>query len=296
MVLSPAVTGADRAWMVTRRVDRKDDVLFLLSPGEDGKVVRQAFPSRPDMLNLIELTDPLVGRPDLVPEVLAAELAGATSWIAVPNHARIAGEGTLILVSYTPGVDLGVHLEIASAVGLQALTAYDKAFLFAQVQELAVVDELTGIPNRRHFFEVAGRDVATAKRHGRVLTAVMIDIDHFKQVNDAYGHPTGDDVIRGVVERLTANVRGTDLVGRYGGEEFALLLPDADPASTLPDRLRQCVAEAPIETRSGPVPVTISVGLAHLTPDDADIEAVLGRADAALYAAKRAGRNRVVTA
>ena len=124
----------------------------------------------------------------------------------------------------------------------------------------------------------------------------MVDIDHFKRVNDTYGHATGDDVIRTVAARLSGQVRQTDILGRYGGEEFALLLQDAGPGNDLPERLRACVADAQINTRSGPVKVTVSIGLAYLTREDDDIVAFLARADEALYRAKDEGRNRVCVA
>jgi diguanylate cyclase (GGDEF)-like protein len=123
----------------------------------------------------------------------------------------------------------------------------------------------------------------------------MVDVDHFKKVNDTYGHQAGDDVILGVVERLRRRHRDTDILARYGGEEFVLLLPDVgDAGPVIAERLRAEVAASPVPTRDGPVPVTISVGVAHLHPDDAEPDTLFGRADESLYAAKQAGRNRVV--
>ena len=124
----------------------------------------------------------------------------------------------------------------------------------------------------------------------------MVDIDHFKRVNDTYGHPTGDDVIAEVAHRLAGTVRGSDVVGRYGGEEFALALPDFVSGSDLPERLRAAVAGSPVPTRSGPLPVSVSIGLTHLQPGDADIKTLLARADQALYVAKREGRDCVRSA
>jgi diguanylate cyclase (GGDEF)-like protein len=121
----------------------------------------------------------------------------------------------------------------------------------------------------------------------------MMDIDHFKVVNDTYGHLTGDDVIRTVAARLAAQLRATDLVGRYGGEEFAAVLQDAELGSALPERLRASIADLPIETQSGPLAVTVSIGVSRLQPGDASLKDLLARADEALYEAKRSGRNRV---
>jgi diguanylate cyclase (GGDEF)-like protein len=157
------------------------------------------------------------------------------------------------------------------------------------------VDALTQLANRRQFMEATDREVATARRHGRPLAAVMVDIDRFKQVNDTWGHQVGDDVIRAVAARLRLHSREVDLAGRYGGEEFALVLPDVgDAAGAIAERLRTEVAGAPVETAAGPVPVTISLGVAYLQATDTGAAPLLARADECLYRAKRGGRNRVV--
>ena len=122
----------------------------------------------------------------------------------------------------------------------------------------------------------------------------MLDIDHFKQVNDRHGHPVGDQVITTVAQRLAATLRGTDLLGRYGGEEFAVLLQDTRPdgSAILAERLRAAISGQPIHTDAGPLTVTISIGVADLNTDSSVAE-LLGRADQALYQAKQGGRNRV---
>src|SRR5664279_2583016 len=119
----------------------------------------------------------------------------------------------------------------------------------------------------------------------------MVDIDHFKAVNDTYGHATGDDVIRHVSGRLAAALRADDVIGRCGGEEFAVILSGADDAGDLPERLRACISDRPIPTRAGDLHVTVSVGAARLDARDASVAHVLARADAALYRAKQEGRN-----
>jgi diguanylate cyclase (GGDEF)-like protein len=154
---------------------------------------------------------------------------------------------------------------------------------------MATTDSLTGVANRRRFFELA----RSAFGSGQPLSALMIDIDHFKKINDSYGHQVGDDVITGVVARLVARTSG--IVGRYGGEEFALLLPGvSSSADAVGEALRAAVADEPIDTRGGPVTVTISVGVAVRRGPEETPDTLLGRADAGLYAAKQGGRNRVV--
>jgi eukaryotic-like serine/threonine-protein kinase len=185
--------------------------------------------------------------------------------------------------------------EIAAAIAEHGMTAYENARLFAEVQQLATVDGLTQLANRRHFMDRAAAVVAGGHDDAEPLWAMMIDIDHFKQVNDTYGHQAGDDVIRSVADLIVAAARPGDVAGRYGGEEFALLLHrERSAAIALAERLRAEVAAEPLRLGGRPVAVTISAGLARLRPDDAGAEALLARADARLYEAKRAGRDRVV--
>lgn len=128
------------------------------------------------------------------------------------------------------------------------------------------------------------------------MNAMMIDIDHFKHVNDAYGHAAGDQVLRIVADRCKRNIRGIDLVGRYGGEEFLILLPDSDiyTAQHIAERLVQTIVDIPMQTERGDIRITISAGIACVSDDGATLTDLINRADQALYKAKHAGRNRVV--
>ena len=176
-----------------------------------------------------------------------------------------------------------------------AAIAIYNARLFAEVQTAAVTDELTGINNRRHVMALAAQEYARSRRFGRPLSALMIDIDLFKRVNDTYGHAAGDQVISEVARRLKAGVRTIDIPGRYGGEEFVLFLPETalPGAGLLGNRLRQGMANTPIATIGGPLSITISLGVATTSPDLPDVGSLVANADSALYAAKQAGRNRV---
>ena len=164
-----------------------------------------------------------------------------------------------------------------------------------RLAELASTDTLTGLPNRRVFLERARTELALARRSGRPLSLLMLDIDHFKRVNDEHGHDVGDRALRLFAATTTGVVRQTDALGRLGGEEFGVLLPDtlADGAELVAEKLRAAVASARGE---GVPPLTVSIGLAQLHRSDRELDNLLRRADAALYAAKDGGRDRVATA
>jgi diguanylate cyclase (GGDEF)-like protein len=216
------------------------------------------------------------------------------SWLAVPLRTRDEYLGALVLVADRPQAYGPTECQLAGALTGEAMVAYDNARLFAQVELAATTDGLTGVHNRRHFFTMAERDVAAAGGSGTSMAVVMLDIDHFKLVNDQYGHHVGDQVIQAVARRLKATLRTDDRFGRYGGEEFALLLPDlAIHPADLGERLRRAVAEEPVGTNGGPLPVTVSVGVCTFEPGLHSLNQALNLADVALYRAKKEGRNRV---
>ena len=156
-------------------------------------------------------------------------------------------------------------------------------------------DHLTGIANRRAFFEAAETELERWQRWPRKLSLVMFDADHFKRVNDTHGHPAGDAVLRHLAVLLSATFRQVDVVARVGGEEFAVLLPstDAEGAAAVAERLRLAVESQAVEVDGVPIRCTISAGVATMHADVADLDALMKRADQALYAAKAAGRNRI---
>lgn len=167
--------------------------------------------------------------------------------------------------------------------------------LEAELFHQASTDGLTGISNRRHFMDQAEQELRRARRFDRDLAVMMIDLDHFKHVNDQYGHAIGDSVLQAAVKLANESLRDSDIMGRLGGEEFAILLPETnlEAAAFVAERLRQNIAEHPVVTVKGSVPCSVSVGVTRLLPADTNIDELLHRADQALYRAKSAGRNRV---
>src|SRR3569623_846515 len=171
----------------------------------------------------------------------------------------------------------------------------ERTRLEAALARQARVDVLTGLNNRRHIFELAERELARSKRHAQGFSILMLDVDHFKAVNDTYGHDAGDEVLRRLSEVCIETLREIDIVGRIGGEEFAVLLPETAGVRAVDaaERLRLAIAAAAVPARGESVHFTVSIGVTSFTPDDEQADTLLKRADAAMYRAKRAGRNRV---
>ena len=162
--------------------------------------------------------------------------------------------------------------------------------------ELAAVDALTELYNRRGLTDIGQREIALARRGGRNLAVMMMDLDHFKEINDRHGHQAGDETLRHFAALLKKLARGSDSCGRYGGEEFVLLAPETDlaGAGVFAERILDEIRRTPVPTSKGEIRVTASIGVAALAARDATLADVLRRADAALYEAKAAGRDRVV--
>jgi diguanylate cyclase (GGDEF)-like protein len=186
----------------------------------------------------------------------------------------------------------------ASSLAAQAVVALDNVRLHRIVERQALVDGLTGLANRRHCEEALSSELSRAQRFGTPFTVVLADLDDFKDVNDIHGHPTGDAVLREFAEVLRETMREADVAGRWGGEEFVLLLPGADEkgGAQLAERVRVSIGERVIAGPDGtPVTITCSLGVASF-PEAPSSQALLAAADDALYEAKRAGKNRVETA
>lgn len=192
-----------------------------------------------------------------------------------------------------------IFLLIVGWAGLTASRARTRTLeMEEKLRRAATTDFLTGLLNRRAFMAALDTEIGRSKRSGQPLALALIDLDNFKKVNDRFGHQGGDDVLRKFAEVVRHHMRDSDIVGRIGGEEFGVLMPDTDQIQSgiAADRLRDAVARRHFVTGSGAlVPMTISVGVAHLRADEGR-DNWMGRADEALYDAKDAGRNRTRTA
>jgi two-component system, cell cycle response regulator len=220
------------------------------------------------------------------------------------RHQRLIGclgLGSAAATRFAPNMGTDFIQHMASIVAL----CLENVINNERLKHMGLTDPLTGVNNRRYVERRLLEEIGRARRHGCGLSCMYIDIDHFKRINDCVGHQGGDEVLRGVAERIKAELRLSDALGRFGGEEFVVLLIDAeiDDALGVAERIRQSISEQKIVLNCGEnLAVTVSIGVASLRPDEhgetveATAQSFVARADRALYRAKETGRNRVVSA
>jgi diguanylate cyclase (GGDEF)-like protein len=217
--------------------------------------------------------------------------------IGLPHSGEIERFAAMLVFTLTIGrcMFLGIFSSAMRASLYQSGQKLKEAY--RRIEELAELDELTGAFNRRCVMRVLEEEIARTHRHGQPCSIALIDLDWFKRVNDVYGHPTGDEVLRTFAITMFANIRAIDRFGRYGGEEFLLVLPNtpAEAAARLLDRLRVIVADLDWSAFSPGMQVTFSAGVATLRTEEHS-DSFLARADKALYASKAQGRNRITSA
>ncbi len=222
-----------------------------------------------------------------------------TAWIRSYICAPIINQnqviGILNLDSATPDYFQPLHAERLKAFADQAAIAIEKARLFSETQRLAITDGLTGAFNNRHLMKLAELELNRSRRYDRNLSAILLDIDHFKLINDQFGHQAGDFALREVTELCRSSIRASDILGRYGGEEFLIIAPETDEieAMGVAERFRANLEKHPITSEFGDMQLTISLGVVSYKPGmDLSLSEFILRADQALYQAKNQGRNR----
>jgi diguanylate cyclase (GGDEF)-like protein len=187
--------------------------------------------------------------------------------------------------------DLPIMTIFAKQIGV----SLERARLFQEVQSLALTDPLTGLHNRRSIFELGRVEFKRAERMNRPFSCMMLDLDHFKKINDNYGHHVGDQILQEFANRCKDSVREVDVVGRYGGEELIIIMPETDIIAALlvAERLRAAVCENPVQISDQKLCITVSIGVAQKDENTFQLETLVARADQAMYIAKHKGRNRV---
>jgi diguanylate cyclase (GGDEF)-like protein len=217
--------------------------------------------------------------------------------LMLPSSNSIERFGTLLTFSMTIARSMFIGIFSSSLRDALFRRRVELEAAYKRIEELAELDELTGSFNRRCIMRLLDDEIIRAQRNNTPCTAALIDLDWFKRINDNFGHPTGDEVLRTFAITIFANIRSIDKFGRYGGEEFLLVLPDTphDKAVQMLDRLRGIVEALDWSAFSDGLTVTISGGVATLGPNDTP-DTLLARADSALYAAKERGRNRIASA
>lgn len=266
---------------------------YLGHGSEADKLLSGYYECRDSARTIVFQQQPFVGGEERLFHTLLVPVTDAQG--AVTHICGTARDLTQFLRSQRALESLNRQLEARVAERTQALNQANIELREANrvLERLASSDCLTELANRRHFFDQAGAEVLRARRYNHPLSLQMLDIDHFKAINDRFGHVAGDRVLRSLADLLRANLRRNDLAARLGGEEFAVLLPETsiDDAASHAERLRQTVAAHALSFGQEELAITVSIGVAALDVSDPSIESVLMRADGSLYRAKQDGRN-----
>lgn len=232
----------------------------------------------------------------------------ATCWVRGASRANLIGLFFLLMLPFVLGAATTIRLSFLQRRQFVLLSQTEKVNrelereidrrhkLELELKEMAATDPLTGLYNRREYETLFRHEIERSRRLNSPLSVCIADLDHFKEVNDTYGHKAGDEVLRRTARLIRENVRTMDVVGRLGGEEFILLLPEAirTDAIMVGNRILKALASTDIDVGAATVRITATIGVTQLLPDDHDLNAVIQRADAALYQGKESGRNCVM--
>lgn len=218
------------------------------------------------------------------------ELAEEQDYVRLPLKIDSNQLGHLAVSGLDPNEINKFHI-----LAQQFLLGIKRAMLYKKVQELAISDSLTQVFSRRYFLERLKEELERSKKYKHAFSFFMLDIDNFKTYNDRYGHLVGDAVLREIARAIKENIRQVDLVGRYGGEEFSLILPETDREQSLiaAERIRQAVENKLIKVYDEDLRVAVSIGISAFPKDGKSIQTIIEKADQALYRAKQTGKNKV---
>ncbi|MFP4296967.1 MAG: diguanylate cyclase [Spirulinaceae cyanobacterium] len=256
-------------------------LLDLMMPGMSGLEVCKIIKSQGEWLDLPIIFLTAIQEKE---SLLQAFEQGAVDYITKPFHAP-----ELL-------ARVRLHLELKETRDRLHKSLKEQARLTAALEKLAHIDPLTEVWNRRYFEEIAQREFTRAQRYQRLFSVLMLDIDYFKKINDTYGHIVGDEILKALAKVSLNNLRKTDYLGRFGGEEFIAILPETarNTALEIAQRLREAIAQMVVPYETNLIQITVSIGVTTYHPRDDEFKKVLARSDNALYAAKNQGRNCVV--
>jgi len=260
---------------------------LLTDPGITGEVIRSR--------KTINLPDTHL--PDVVEKYHLIHRGGRAcrSYVGVPLIVLDRVVGVVSMQSYQANAYSPDQVRLLETIATQAAIAIQNARLYHQMRQMAITDPVTQLFTRRQFIFLGRSEVERAIRYNRSVSVLMVDIDFFKRVNDTYGHSAGDQVLYGVAKICREAMRNTDIIGRWGGEEFSIVLPEADRvgASLIAERIRRMVASTFIPVAKDQVMVTVSIGVATMDQENGTLEILIDQADRAMYRAKAGGRNQV---
>jgi diguanylate cyclase (GGDEF)-like protein len=290
------------AFVITQLNDEKDIIEAVYLIDRSGRAPRQEVPRSTGLSGRVISTGTSIYIEDTLSNGGYTDLVHfgdpdhVRSILAVPMRLRGKVTGMLSAQSYQPHQYSRSDRETLEMLASYAAIALDNDKLFNHIQHLAITDDVTRLYNRRYLFEMGQREFHRARRFDRPLSVIMLDIDHFKRVNDNYGHAVGDQALQQIAKVMTEHLRQVDILGRYGGEEFTIVLPETGRAQAhiLAERLRRDISENFKNNSNGLNSLTVSLGVSELTEDLTSFNSLVQRADAALYDAKHAGRDTVM--
>jgi diguanylate cyclase (GGDEF)-like protein len=282
----------DDQLLIRKMINKILDDLGKIEDADNGKTgIEKAKELRPDLIVLDVTMEGMDGfetckllKEDAETRDIPVIFLTGHDNVQVEERALDAGAVDFIKKPISPKI---LHRRVRNVLRLQDANR--------RLEVLARTDPLTGANNRRHFMETGNAEVQRMQRYNSSFTVMMLDIDHFKSVNDNYGHDVGDDALKATVKVLEKALRVEDTLGRLGGEEFAIILPETNKfnAAIVAERIRVSVSEIVVDTDKGPLSFTVSTGVSD-SSNGPDFDAILKCADEALYQAKEGGRNRVV--
>jgi len=222
-------------------------------------------------------------------------LAEMHTYLGIPLLQGKELTGIMIVASKKVDAFNQKQIQLFETVASQISITLQNVKMFERMKELAIIDELTGIYNRRFFYMAANKEIERSKRYKKALSLILIDIDHYKDVNDHYGHMAGDKVLQKITQYIQKELRSADIFARYGGEEFLILLSDTtgQDAVLVAERIRTTIKNLHVRYNEEEITVTISLGVTQMTAERNTLQELIAVVDQALYGAKQKGRNRV---